>query len=156
MKTLIVYYSRTGTTRKVAQKLAKELKADTEELKDLAGSRLGIKGWLISGKESTLKKLPLIKKLNKDLTKYDLIVIGTPVWAFTMASPVRTFIKDYKGEFKKVAFYCTSDGSPKNTIKNMEELSEKKAVARVELNRKELDKNTEKDKLAEFIKKIKK
>jgi flavodoxin len=154
MKTLVVFYSRTGTTKRVGEEIAKALKSDVEEIKDLAGNRLGIKGWIISGKESSLKKLPLIKKIERDLSKYDLVIIGTPVWAFTMASPIRTFIKVYKNEFKNVAFFCTHEGGPKNTLKNMEELSGKKAIVGIDINRKRLDKEIE-SKIKFFINRTK-
>ncbi len=56
MKTLVVYYSRTGVTGTVAQALAGQLRADIEELRDRK-SRRGPLGWLAAGKDATLKRL---------------------------------------------------------------------------------------------------
>jgi len=60
MKTLVVYYSRTGTTKTVGKAIAKELKADSDEIIDLK-NRLGPVNYIIAGKDATLRKLTKIK-----------------------------------------------------------------------------------------------
>ncbi|MFZ4648087.1 MAG: flavodoxin family protein [Patescibacteria group bacterium] len=109
MKTLIVYYSRTGVTRKLATELANLLGADLEEIKDPT-SRIGVMGYLNSGKEAALKKLAPIEELVHRLKDYDLILVGTPVWAFTISSPVRSFLEKYKKDLNSWALFCTQGG----------------------------------------------
>lgn len=109
MKILIVYYSRTGVTKKLAIHLASFLNADLEEIKD-QNSRLGLLGYLNSGKEAALKKIIPIEKLIFDPKDYDLVLVGTPVWAFTISSPVRSFLEKYKNDFKAWAMFCTQGG----------------------------------------------
>jgi hypothetical protein len=54
------------------------------------------------------------------------LVIGTPVWAGTMASPVRSFIEKYKKDLTSVAFFCTlGSENAENTFKEMKEVSGK-------------------------------
>ena len=91
MKPLIIFYSRTGNTKKVAEEIASLLKADIEEIIPLE-NYLGIWGYIKACIEAIFKKTPLIKKSGKNLTSYNLIIIGSPLWAGTMASPVRTYL----------------------------------------------------------------
>ena len=104
MKPLVVFYSRTGTTKKVAESLKKLLKCDSEEILDVK-SRKGPIGYLMSGREASMKKLARIKETKKNPSFYDIVLIGTPVWAGTMSTPVRTYISQNKVNFKKVAFF---------------------------------------------------
>ena len=106
---LVVYYSKTGNTKKVAQDLAKELKADIDEIIDLK-DRNGIKGWLLGGRDATKSCLTEIKT-NKDPSKYDLVIIGTPIWAWNSTPAVRTYITNFKNRFKKVVIFATSGGT---------------------------------------------
>jgi menaquinone-dependent protoporphyrinogen IX oxidase len=58
--------------------------------------------------------------------EYDLVLIGTPIWACTMASPVRSFLQEYKEKLPRVAFFCTMGGDDaSDTFSEMEDLSEK-------------------------------
>jgi len=140
MKNLVVYYSRTGTTKKVANSIAKELKCDIEEIYDLK-NRDGAIGYLSAGKDATLKKLTEIKDIKNDPNKYDLIIIGTPIWSWTMASAIRTYMNVNKTNFKKVAFFCTMGGGKGKTFEHMEELCNKKPKALLELTTKEVKGN---------------
>jgi flavodoxin len=123
MKTLVVFYSRSGNTRKLALEIKKCLKADLDEIKSI--DRKGAWGFLMAGKDSVFNKTIDIK-YKKDPSKYNLVVIGTPVWTYTMAPAIRTYLIQNKGKFKKVAFFCTMNSSgDKITFKNMERLSKK-------------------------------
>ena len=110
MKTLVVYYSRTGFTKKVGEEIANQLKADSEEIIDLK-KRSGAVGWIISGKDAMQKKLAKIKPVKKDPEKYDRIIIGTPIWGSNMAPAIRTYLTDNKSDGKKINFFCTAGGS---------------------------------------------
>ena len=114
MQALVVYYSRTGHTKKVGDELAKAMPGDVEEIVDTA-NRAGPVGWLMSGREASRKKLAKIQPVKKDPASYDIVVIGTPIWASNMSSPVRTYLTENKAKFKNVAFFCTegSKGSEK-------------------------------------------
>jgi flavodoxin len=108
-KTLIVYYSRTGATRRLAETLAKDLHADIEPIVDKE-NRAGIFGYLRSVFESLQKRCASIEPMKTDPTSYDLIVIGTPVWAWSVSSPVRSYLVVNKGRLPDVAFFCTMGG----------------------------------------------
>ena len=109
MKTLVVYYTRSGTTAKAANMIAAALDADKEEIKESSG-RGGPIGWLRSGMEANQRKPADVKPLNADPASYDLVVVGTPVWAGTVSSPVRGFIEKHRDRLPRVAFFCTMGG----------------------------------------------
>jgi len=155
MKTLIVYYSRTGMTKKVALKLAGELGADIEELVD-KNKRAGAVGYLMSGRDAMQKKLAVIEPLRYNPADYDLVIVGTPTWAYAMACAVRTYLTDHKGEIKQAAFFAThgSDGGSR-AIKQMVELSGLKARAELVLTSKEAAKEDYQEKLLSFMEKLK-
>ena len=78
MKKLVVFYSRSGNTQKVALEIARSLRADVDEIIDLKDRTRKIIGWLIAGKDASQKKLTEIK-FKKDPKNYDLVIIGTPI-----------------------------------------------------------------------------
>jgi flavodoxin len=138
MKSLVICYSRTGNTRKVAAAIAAALGADLEEIRE-PKDRSGALGFLGAGRDATFKRSTPIEALARDPAGYDLVVVGTPVWAFTMASPVRTFLLENAGKLKSVAFFCTAGGNgQERTFRQMEELAGKKPLAALTLLEKEL------------------
>lgn len=114
MKTLIVYYSRTGTTRKVVDALAYALTApqppDVEDLQDTK-DRHGPLGFLRAVADALGKKIIPVEPLAHDPADYDLVIIGTPVWADTMSSAVRAFLRDHGPRIKTAALFCTTASS---------------------------------------------
>lgn len=110
MKVLIVYYSRTGTTKKVAERLSQELGAECEEIIDHK-KRAGFFGFLGAGLDALRKKVTKIDPPEKDPAGYDLVIVGTPIWAGLMAPAARTFLSDNRGKIKKIAFLATMGGA---------------------------------------------
>ncbi len=118
MKILVVFYSRTGVTKSASALTAELLKelggesvpVEIEEIVDLK-DRSGILGYLVAGKDAALKAEGRIKPLKAKVEEFDLVVIGTPVWAFTAAPAVRTFCERYGKDLRSVGFLCTMGGS---------------------------------------------
>jgi flavodoxin len=109
MRSLVVYYSRTGNAKFVAEKVASELKADTEQVVDLKNRR----GWfafLTAGYDATRNKETKIEKTQKLPKDYDLIVVGTPVWNSRLTPAIRTYLKENDLSEKKVAIFSTNEG----------------------------------------------
>ncbi|MFX1392136.1 MAG: flavodoxin family protein [Promethearchaeota archaeon] len=156
MTSLVLFYSRTGTTKKIAELISEKLSCDYEEIFDTK-NRQGFFGWLRSGKDAMRKKLTILKKINKNPALYDLIIIGTPIWASNMSTPIRTYITETKDKLKNVAFFCTegSKGGEK-CFKMMADLSDKKPVATLEINRKDIKKKIHIEKINDFTQEIKK
>lgn len=117
MNGLIIYFSRTGRTRKVAKAIQEATGFDLEEIKEKTG-RGGALGWLKSGMESTRRMLPQIMPLTHDPSQYDITVTGTPIWASNMSSPIRAFLTEYKNKINQIALFCTGDGDEPEKVFN--------------------------------------
>lgn len=148
MKTLVSFYSKSGNTKKVGELIAKELKADIDEINDKK-KRQGIIRWIMAGRDAFTKKETSIDN-KKNPEKYDLLILGTPVWAGTITPAIRTYLQRYKP--KKVAFFCTYGGSQAKTFEEMQRLS-KKPIAVLGLKDKEI--NVSKEKIKKFCKELK-
>jgi hypothetical protein len=110
MKTLVVYYSLSGTTRTVATKLAADLDADIEEIRCKRYAP-GVWGYLRAAYDSGRGNLPPIVPLAHSVPKYDLVVIAAPIWAFHPATPARAVLKLERERLPRVAFVLTHGGS---------------------------------------------
>lgn len=123
MKTLVVYYSRTGNTKFVAEKITTELNAGSEEIIDKK-KRSGSLGFAISGLDATRDKETEKEETRKQPGEYDLIIIGTPVWNSRLTPAVRTYLKRNDLSGKKIALFCTNQGSETDrTFRAMKELT---------------------------------
>jgi flavodoxin len=85
---LVVYYSRSGSTRKIAEALSAALTCDLEEIVENK-SRAGFFGYMRSLVEARQKRPSVIEPAKRDPSSYDLVVVGTPVWGWPVSSPVR-------------------------------------------------------------------
>lgn len=113
MKSLVVYYTRTGKTKFIAEAIASQLAADIEEIVDLK-KREGKIGWIMSGKDASRKSLTEIAPTKKAPADYDLVVVGTPIWAWSPTPAIRTYISQNNGlSGKKVALFYTFDSDMK-------------------------------------------
>ena len=138
MKALVVFYSLTGITRQIAREIAGLLDCDTEEIIDLK-SRSGILGFLSGSKDALTRELTGIKQTSYDPANYDMVIIGTPVWAFTMAPAIRTYMNAYRERFRQVAFFCTLGGAGgQKTLRDMQDLCAKNSRANLWITIKEM------------------
>lgn len=109
-KYLVAYYSWTGNTAKIANVLAELLSADIEEIHDIS-PRSGTLAFASAVFASVLQRSPPILPLTKSVADYDVVILGCPVWASNIATPMRTYIKQQKPGIKQVALFCTLGGS---------------------------------------------
>lgn len=107
-KTLVLYYSQTGTTRQVADEIQKRLGAEIDSI--VAVESYGydydatIQRWL-KEREDGIKTA--IKPLNVNVNDYDTIFLGFPIWGGNYASPVATWLADNKLEGKTFITFAT-------------------------------------------------
>ena len=120
MKTLIVFYSYGHHTKDVAEKMAAILSCDIAEILPVK-PYTGIYQDLVDETENNrnTQKTPAIKNLKADVKTYDRIIIGTPVWWYTMAEPVRTFLKENDFSEKEVLIFATNAGWIGSTMEDM-------------------------------------
>ena len=110
MKTLVVYYSRTGTTKMVAELLAQQLEADVDEIRDTKDRR-GLWGYILSGRDAATQRTTTIHPVKYNPAAYDMVVIATPVWASTVSTPIFTYLQQYKSALKAVSLVTTQGGA---------------------------------------------
>lgn len=155
MKILIAYYSRMGITRKVAEYLSQRLGADIDEIIDLK-DRKGPIGYLIAGKDAAQKRLTEFRAV-KDPSGYDIIVIGTPVWAWNITPAVRAYISNHKGILKDkiLIFFCTMGGSgDEQSFDEMKSIIGNKPKATLTLLTRDVAKGAYEEKIKDFVKVI--
>ena len=105
---LCVYYSRTGNTEKLVREIAQELQCECVRLDD-GVDRSGLAGWLRSGMQAMARQVPEVQDIKTvlPLSAYDLVVIGTPVWAGRCSAPVGSFLKKYGQHLRRAAYLIT-------------------------------------------------
>jgi flavodoxin len=121
MKTIILYYSRTKKTSRVANTLAKEILADIVEIEDLK-NRSGPLNYINASVDAMRENKTNIRPQTADLSEYGLVYVGTPVWAGKPAPAIITLIDKCDFQGKDVILFATLGGSGgKNTIDRMKE-----------------------------------
>ena len=118
LKTLVVYFSLTGSTEFAAKKISEQLNADLCEVLDKKHKK-GKLIYLKGGAASVREKLTKIE-VSKSIDGYDFIVVGSPVWAGKISPAIRTFLSLNDLSQKKGAFFITLGGDkPEKTLENM-------------------------------------
>lgn len=120
MRVLVVYYSLDGNTEYIAKRVARTSGGDLMRLElEKEPPSWGPRRFMWCGRHAMAgSKLPL-KDLSRDLDDYDMIFVGSPVWAWTVAPPVTSFLKGADLKDKKVAFFATCDGNEGSTFEKM-------------------------------------
>ena len=153
-KALVVYYSSTNHTHKVAERIAQGLGVTKERILD-ARSRQGFLGYMRSGREAMMQRSGQIRPIMEDPGKYDLVILGSPVWSWSLSPPVRSYVIAHKENLGNVAFFCTEGGSGgQRLFRQLETLCGKAPVATLEITEGELKSGDYADKTDEFIRQL--
>ncbi len=110
-KVLVVYYSLTGNTQSVAEMIRKKTEGDVFEIQTVENYPDDYSVMVAKAKrELETGELPELKKSPPDMSSYDLILVGSPVWWYTVSTPVMSFLTwaDFVG--KNVSAFCTHEG----------------------------------------------
>ena len=119
-KILIVYYSLTGNTKYIAECIKEAVDADIQPIKPIKEiDPKGTMKFLWGGMQALMKNNPNLFPIEKEPKDYDLIFLGTPVWAWTFSPPIRAFIEQYDLSGKKIAIWCCSGGGPGKTLEKL-------------------------------------
>ena len=132
MKILIIFYSFDGHTKLIAEHIAKTISADILELKVKKEFKSkGFMRYFWAGKEVTMKTKPELLPFEKNIQDYDILFIGTPVWAWTYTPPLNTLFSTCQIVNKKIALFCCCGGNKgkifdqmKKALKNNQILGE--------------------------------
>lgn len=152
-KTLIVYHSRSGNTRRVAQALARRLGADLDEIR-IVQPLEGRLGYAMCALEAIVGLTPALRPMRRDPAAYDLIVIGSPVWFWNLSSPVRSWLEAHRIARGRVAFFCTMGGAgAQRVFATMTALAHRAPVATLALTDKEIERGFG-DQLDAFVQRL--
>ena len=124
-KVLIVYYSLSGNTKQIAENIANKTEAEIFEIKTSETIKPNAKFYLEIKQQLKSKKYPQIQENLPDFSKYDTVFVGFPVWWYTIATPMLSFLEKVDFSDKKVfpfstqgSNYGTSFADFKNMAKN--------------------------------------
>ncbi len=122
VKKLVVYYSFDGNTRYIAETIAQTVGAEILELKPRDEIKThGFLKFFWGARKVFMKEKPQLLPFEKNPQDYDLLFIGTPVWAFTYTPALETFFSTSKLKDKKIALFCCSGGMRGRTLEKMKE-----------------------------------
>ena len=117
MKTLIVYFSQTGKTRKAAKRIAQFADADLVEIKAYKSYQMSYRKTVFTSlKEILLKERPKLDMEIPDISAYDRILIGSPIWCGTVPNVVFSFLDKVNLNGKKTAVFTTSGATEPQKI----------------------------------------
>lgn len=116
MKTLVAYFSATKTTERAAKELANRLGCDLYAIKPVEAYTDADLNWMNQNSRSTLEmkdksSRPAIIKDDLDVSGYDRILLGYPVWWYTAPTIINTFLEAYDFTGKKIVLWATNGGS---------------------------------------------
>ena len=120
MKPLVLCYSLTGNTKKICGCLAKSLRADFAEIKEIS-HRGKIGAYTLGAFAAIRRKSSDIRPIATDIAAYGTLVIATPVWAGNVTPAVNDFVREYELRGKTVYGLLTHLGGPKDAAKNLKE-----------------------------------
>ena len=111
MKTAVIYYSFEGNTALVAETIKAAIGADVFEIKTVdTKKRTGFTKYLWGGRQALMREKPELMPLKVDINAYDLIILGTPVWAGSPAPAMFSFLSGTPVSGKKIALFCCHGG----------------------------------------------
>ena len=150
MKALVIYYTRTGNTKFIAETIAAKLGADIEEVIDLK-NRQGKLSFMPAGRDAMRGKETQIAETKRTPTDYDLIIIGQPVWAGSPTPAIRTYVNKNDLSGKKVAIFFSDINLGKAVEKTKALMPNSTFVGELALPAKALENKEEtKKKIAEW------
>lgn len=111
MKPIIIYYSFGGNTRGVAEKMAQALHADIAQLQTVQPYTGSYQDVVQQGQREVNSGFrPKLKPLNVDFRQYDTVILGTPVWWYTFAPAMGSFLDETDLSGKTVYPFATNGG----------------------------------------------
>ena len=115
-KKLVAYFSASGTTAKVAKTLAEAAGADIYEIKPQVPYTEADLNWMDKKARSTVEmndksSRPAIVTGDLDISDYETILLGFPIWWYIAPTIINTFLEAYDFSGKTIVLFATSGGS---------------------------------------------
>jgi len=153
-RALVVYYSRSGHTREVADRIGKALGADLGEIGEPSG-RAGALGYVRSALEAIFGVSSEIATPRPDPSGYDLVVVGTPVWYASVSTPVRTYLWVERERLGRLAFFLTHGGmGAERVFGQMRALTGRRPEERLAVRVREIESGAYREKADDFARSL--
>jgi len=111
-KILVAYFSHSGNTRALANQIQKSAGGDSFEIQAVEPYPDDYDACVRQAKEELNSGYkPALKTRVENITAYDVVFIGYPIWWGTIPAPVRTFLSEYDFPGKTIAPFCTHEGT---------------------------------------------
>lgn len=115
-KTLVAYFSASGTTAQVAKELAQAAGADLYEIRPAVPYTKADLDWMNKKSRSSVEmndksSRPALADRDADIAAYDTILLGFPIWWYVAPTIVNSFLESYDFSGKKIVLFATSGGS---------------------------------------------
>ena len=115
-KTLVAYFSASGTTAKVAKSLADAAGADLYEIRPAVPYTQADLNWMDKKSRSSVEmndksSRPALADKDADISGYDKILLGFPIWWYVAPTIINSFLESYDFSGKKIVLFATSGGS---------------------------------------------
>lgn len=136
--TLLIYFSRSGTTERLASQLAAKLGADLELVKPHVSYK-GMGGYLRGIWHSLLRRRPAVER-GRDPGNYANVIIGSPIWAGRLSAPMRGYLAQVRGRIgPAAAFWVSGSGNAYKTVAaEIEQLTGRALLATASLGQREV------------------
>lgn len=111
MKKIVIYYSYGGNTERIAADIGKKIGADTARIDTVIPYSDDYDFVVEQGHQEVNRGYkPEIKPIGVSFADYDTVILGTPVWWYTFAPAVKTFLEDNDLSGKKIYTFATNGG----------------------------------------------
>lgn len=115
-KTLVAYFSASGTTARVAKNLAQAAGADLYEIKPAVPYTKDDLNWMDKKSRSSVEmsdktSRPAIADTDAEISQYDTVFLGFPIWWYVAPTIVNSFLESYDFSGKRIILFATSGGS---------------------------------------------
>lgn len=115
-KKLVTYFSASGVTKSVAEKLAQAVQGDIFEIRPAVAYTKADLDWRDKNSRSTVEMndlsiRPKMAEGDIDVSPYDTVYVGFPIWWYIAPTIINTFLEKYDFGGKKIVLFATSGGS---------------------------------------------
>lgn len=128
MKRIVIYYSYGGNTEEIARRVSEKLNCDILKLEPKISFTTDYDNLVSQWQNNSTTKGVSIKDINIDLKEYDEIILGTPVWWYTISPVITEFIRNYDLTGKVVYPFATNAGWLGRTFKDIKRILSKSKV----------------------------
>ena len=151
---LVAFYSHTKHTRQQGEALAERLAADLEQIVPARPFRWPANLWR-AGRMAFTGETQSLEPPRHDPGDFDVVVVGTPVWAWHVAPPVRSWLQQHRAQLPPLACFATYGGvGAAKVVKDIAEASGQQPFADVLISHRDEARGRDRVKIDRFVAEI--